>query len=169
MEITVTGLREVEEKLIALGQKTGTKILRQSMLAAARPILDQAKSNVQSISGGSGALHKSLGMKFYIGKQNFATDNGLPALGTSGGRFTVQIAPLKTDRTALALHNLFYGRRRRGIFYGHLVEFGHRNRGGKGFTSAHPFLLPALNAKGPAAVAALADEIRKRVANELEK
>jgi len=46
--------------------------------------------------------------------------------GASGSRFVVVIAPKAKDRVATALANLFYKRRRpiRGVFWGHLVEWG---------------------------------------------
>jgi hypothetical protein len=170
LEIKVTGLREIEAQLASLGSKQGTKILRASMLAASRPILQQAQSNVASIQGGSGALHKSLGMRFYAGQQNVGED-GVPAMG---GRFSVQVAPITRNRVAVALHNLIYGRKRKGIFYGHLIEFGHRivTRGQKivkGSVPPRPFLKPALDSKGAIAVGRLADEIRTRIAKHLAK
>ena len=165
MQIKVTGLKEVEATLQSLGSKAGTKILRQSMLAAARPILNQAKANAESIKEGSGALHKSLGSRFYAGARNVADDSQVLNMG---GRFTVSIAPIKRNRVAVALHNLFYGRKRRGIFYGHLLEFGHADRAGKS-VPARPFLKPALDSRGSQAVSTLADQLRARIARHLKQ
>jgi len=158
VEIKVTGLREIERQLKELGSKTGTKILRASMLAANKPILEQAKSNVAGISGGSGALHKSMGDRFYAGK---APADGLFDVPSMGGRFSVITAPMKKNRTAVALYNLVYKRKRRGIFHGHFLEFGTEK------IKARPFLKPALDSKGPGAVQSLADELRKRIAKQL--
>jgi hypothetical protein len=165
LEIKVTGLKEVEARLASLGKKQGTRILRASMLASAKPILEQAKTNVASIEGGSGALHKAMGMRFYAGEKSVPSDLFVPNMG---GRFTVQITPVKRNRVAVALHNLVYGRKRKGIFYGHFIEFGRRivTRGKKehkGDVTPRPFLKPALDSKGPQAVGMLADEIERRI------
>jgi hypothetical protein len=186
MEIKVSGLKEIEAQLVALGSKTGTRILRASMLAAAKPITEQAKSNVAAIQGGSGALYQAIGQRFFIGNKAGTGELGLPAMG---GKFSVKIFPFSKNRTAIALHNLVYGRKRKGIFYGHLIEFGHkivrrtgetstsRGRRGRSYTKyltrelgsvpAHPFLGPALRSKGAASVQLLADELRVRIDKQL--
>lgn len=159
MTIKVTGLRELEKQLQALGSKDGTRVLRAAMMRAAEPIQKQAQINAAALPNGSGALEKSIGRRFVIGTQKSASQF-LPDLG---GRFTVVIAPLKTSRVAVALYNLFYRRKRKGLFHGHFVEFG-TNRSKK-----QPFLAPALNARGPQAVAVLADEIRKGIERLLKR
>lgn len=192
MEIKVRGLKEIEAQLVALGSKQGTKIVRASMLRASQPILDRARSNVASISNGSGALHKSLGVRFYAGPKAGTGEIGLPAMG---GRFSVKIGPFSRERVAVALHNLFYKRRRKGIFYGHLIEFGHKIKHGTGETVSHkgtrgkaiartyhrklareigsaparPFLLPALQSGSSVAVSILARELQERIARQLKK
>lgn len=187
MEIKVTGLKEIDAQLKALGSKTGTKILRASMLAATKQIVAQAKSNVAAITDGSGALHQAIGARFFIGNRAGNGESNLPDMG---GRFVVKIFPFSRNRTAVALHNLVYGRKRKGIFYGHLVEFGHvikrrtgevtltKGRRGRvykkhatrllGSVPPHPFLVPALRSKGSAAVQDLADELRKRIDKQLK-
>ena len=170
MEIKVHGLKEIEAQLIALGSKEGTKIVRASMLKASEPILNRARSNVAAIPGGSGALHQSLGMRFFANARP-VSEAGLPTLG---GKMSVQIAPLRKDRKAIALYNLVYKprRQRKGIFYGHLVEFGHRIvRGGqqRGSVPARPFLKPALDSGGTVAVAIFARELQERIARQLKK
>jgi hypothetical protein len=188
MEIKVKGLKEIEAQLVALGSKTGTKILRASMLAAARPILSRAQSNAAAIPNGSGSLHKALGMRFFIGNRGGRGELGLPELG---GQFSVKIAPLAKEKTAIALHNLYYKRNRKGIYHGHLIEFGHkikrrtgetetfRGRRGRKYTRhitrelgsvpARPFLRPALDTGGTVAVAILAKELRERIDRQLKK
>lgn len=141
-----------------LGSKDGTKVLRAAMMRAAEPIEKQAEMNAAAMPNGSGALEKSIGRRFVVGKQ--ASSTFLPDLG---GRFTVVIAPLKSSRVAVALYNLFYRRKRRGIFHGHFVEFGTKR------SKKQPFLAPALNARGPQAVSVLADEIRKGIERLLKR
>lgn len=158
MTIKVTGLREVEKQLQVLGSKDGTRVLRAAMMRAAEPIQKQAQMNAAALPNGSGALEKSIGRRFVVGKQQSSLI--LPDLG---GRFSVIIAPLRSSRVAVALYNLFYRRNRRGIFHGHFVEFGTQR------SKKRPFLAPALNARGPQAVAVLADEIRKGIARLLKR
>ncbi len=172
MEIKVKGLKEVEAQLIALGSKQGTKIFRASMLRASQPILDRARSNAGSIAKGSGALQASIGPRFTAGNKPVGELN----LPNMGGRFAVQIAPQRGNKTATALYNLVYKRRRpvKGIRHGHLIEFGHRivTRGKKevrGSVPAQPFLLPALHGGANVAVSILARELEDRIARQLRK
>lgn len=170
MEIKVKGFKEIDAQLTALGSKTGSKILRASMLKASEPILSRAKSNVAAIPTGSGALHESLGKRFFAGKSQ-SNELDLPNLG---GRFSVSIAPLRKSRTAIALYNLIYRKRTKGIRHGHLIEFGHRivTRGKKivkGSVPARPFLKPAIDSAGTTAIALLARELEVRIARQLRK
>jgi len=142
MKIEVTGLQDAEEAMLRLGSKDGTKVLRRSMLKANEPILARAKANAAALTRGSGALQKSLGMRFVVGQQNRPTVL-LPPLG---GRFTVQVMPMAGNRTAIALYNLAYRRRIGGIWYGHLIERGFKHRSGRQI-AARPFLAPALHAE----------------------
>jgi hypothetical protein len=164
MDIKVSGLKEIEKQLSELGSKTGTRILRASMLAANKPILEQAKANIASIQNGSGSLHQSMGARFFAGQKQ-VNDAGVPQMG---GRFSVQTAPIRKNRAAIALHNLVYGRRRKGIFHGHLLEFGHKTVNGKQVPS-RAFLRPALQSKGASAVALLAEQLRIRIDRQLRK
>jgi hypothetical protein len=149
MAIKVTGLREVEAQLLKLGSKDGTKVLRSGMLRAAKPIEQQAESNAAAIPGGSGALEKAIGRRFQIAGRGVFGEGSLPRMG---GRFEVVIAPFNNSRVAIALYNLFYRRKRRGIFHGHFVEF--KNSGGRKILSR------ALNTRGAEAVQSLAREIK---------
>lgn len=162
MAIEVKGLREVEQNLLKLKSKDATRVLRAGMLRAAKPIEAQAKQNAASISQGSGALEKSIGSQFQVGgrESEFSIAAILPNLG---GRFSVVIGPLRRSKVAVALYNLFYKRRRRDIYHGHLVEFPTKR------TSAQPFLKPALDAKGPGAVQILADEIKAGIDRMLKR
>lgn len=151
MQIKVSGLKEVEAQLIKLGSKEGTKVLRAAMMRATKPIQDQAKANAAAIEKGSGALEKAIGRRFEIQGRGVFGEGLLPNLG---GKFNVVITPFKTSRVAIALYNLFYQRKRRGIFHGHFVEFG--VRGGR----ARNILSRALNTRGAQAVQSLASEIQ---------
>ena len=158
-QITAKGFREVDAKLAALGSQRGTRIVRRAILIAADPIVEQAKHNLAG-SSHSGALAKSIGRRFVVGTRG-ATSSFLPALG---GRFAAVIAPFKSDRVATALHNLVYGRKRKGIFYGHLIEFGHRVS-----VAARPFLAPALFARARDAVNIFRAEVKAGIERELKR
>lgn len=171
MDIKVRGLAEIEAQLKELGSKTGTKILRRAMLTANAPIIDRAKSNAAAIRGGSGALRESIGQRFFAGKSS-TNELNLPNMG---GRFTVQTAPLRKNKTATALYNLYYKRKRpvKGIRHGHLIEFGHRivTRNGqtRGSVAPQPFMAPAAQQGGNVAVAILARELETGIARQLKK
>lgn len=159
--IKISGLKEVERQLLKLGSKDGTRVLRAAMFRATKPIEDQSRANAAAIQKGSGSLEKSIGRRFVIGKEKRSVfAQVLPSLG---GTFTVIITPIKKSRVAVALYNLFYRRKRRGIIHGHFLEFGTSRFAKK------QFLKPALDARGSQAVNALADEIRKGIENLLKR
>lgn len=172
MTIKVTGLREVEAQLAELGSRTGTRILRRAMMLGAVPIEQHAERTVAGWPRGSGALHQSIGRRFYLSSGTPVSEASLPPMGN---RFAVQIAPLRKNRTALALYAMHYGKRIKGIFYGHLLEFGHMKRQGKklvgpvGRVPARPFLLLALQSEASAAVNIMANELRAGIERELRK
>lgn len=157
MQIKVSGLKEVEAELQKLGSKEGTRVLRSAMLRATKPIEDQAKANAAAWEKGSGSIEKAIGRRFVVGKSDGPRIFGIE-LPSLGGVFTVVITPILKSRVAIALHNLYYHRKRRGIFHGHFLEFKGR-----------PFLKPALDARGAQAVSALAGEIKAGIERLLER
>lgn len=149
VEVKLEGLQEAFARLEELGalgqQKQVLTVLRRS----ARPTLRAATSAARGLNG-SGALAKAM---------------KVAKVKTLKGQEVARIvvAPTAKDRTAVFVHNAFYNRKRRGIFYGHLVEWGHRigtratgwlqkqGRGGKGGTAAgrvpgRPWFTPAVMA-----------------------
>lgn len=159
MSIMVTGLAELDANLVKLGQVAGAKAMRGALFVASRPILDQAKANIAAWPKGSGALSLAMGRRYKTS-----------GLDVSGSRFAVTIGPKAKARTAIALYNLSYKRKRpvKGIFYGHLLEFGHKDRAGHA-VAAKPFLLPALQAKQQEAVQLLADKLKQNIERALAK
>lgn len=156
MSVTVKGLAEVDANLKKIGQVAGQKAMRSALYAASKPILDQAKINVPKRSG---ALQLALTRFYKVGTAE-----------NTGSRFTVSVGPKAKNRTAIALYNLSYKRRKkvRGIFYGHLQEFEHKDRGG-GSVPAKPFLLPALRDRFSQSIQILADQLRKKIEKALVK
>lgn len=151
MTIKVSGLKELQARLREIGAVAGTKAMRSAMFTATKPILDRAKATAPTRSGAlKQALSRSFGMKSLGG--GFLFGEG------AGTRFAVQIGPKVRNRTAIALYNLIYRTKRRGIFHGHFVEFGTR-RG----TRRTDFLKRALESSAPQAVAKLAEALKKRI------
>jgi hypothetical protein len=132
VSVELRGLQELDEKLLLLGKVGGQKAIRQALFHASKPIVARAKLNIRSWHGGSGALHESIGRTFRAGKAGYplrADSRGVlggASVQAEGGRFVMQIGPRRKTRVAVALHNLYYRRQRPSIFYGHLLEFGHR-------------------------------------------
>lgn len=181
MEMKLSGLKEVEDALIRLGAVAGERVMRQSLFAAVKPIMEASRANIAHIEGGSGALHESIG-------RTFRKTIGLSAaVSGQGTRFVIQIGPRINSRAAISLYNLYYHRHIRGIFYGHLVEFGHRvaKRGGGylkklnrpngkgaiaiGFVRPQPFLRPALESKSLQATFIFSNQVKRRAERALKK
>lgn len=153
MEIKVTGLKELQRKLVEIGSVAGTKSMRGAMMAATRPIQDQAKNTAPVRSG---ALRQAVGRTF--GVRSFG---GALSFGDSAGsNFSVLIGPKVRNRTAVALYNLIYKPRRprRGIFHGHFVEFGTKSG-----VRATNWLRNALQSQANQSVSKLAVELRTRI------
>lgn len=163
MDVTVNikGLKELEARLQeidALGQQ---KLLRRVLRKIARPMLNRARGNAVSL-GASGALSRSMAIvsKRPKGKQVAV----------------VAVTSKAKDRTALWLHNTAYRRQRKGIFYGWMVDQGHRvgtkstgwlrklTRSGSGGSSvgtvrARPWFTPAVQGSENQAISAFTQEL----------
>lgn len=109
--VEVKGLKELTarlDELSAIGQK---KLISRVVRRVAKPTAVAAKENLLAFRK-SGALAAAVGVY---------------ARRTRGQEVVaVQVGAQKKHRTALFVHNAFYGRRLKGIFYGHLLEWGHR-------------------------------------------
>ncbi len=152
-EISVTGLKELQKRLIEIGSVSGTKIMRSAMFAATKPILDKAKANAPERSG---ALRAALARTFGVAARSASLFSG----EGSGSRFSILIGPKVRNRTAVALYNLVYNpkRPRRGIFHGHFTEFGTRTG-----TQARHWLRSALESSSRAATSLLAEALKKKI------
>lgn len=191
MEVKVHGLKELQKRLVEIGSVAGTKSMRSAMFTATKPIMEQAKANTARFTR-SGALRESISRTFGVkvsGGFVFGSD-------TAGSRFSILVGPKLRNRTAIALYNLVYKKKRpiRGIFYGHLLEFGHRigtrktgylsraktlaginrasRRGrsqGSGRVEPRPFLLPALLSRSAECTRLLAEALKKRIDTAAKK
>jgi HK97 gp10 family phage protein len=139
-DLKVKGLRDLEQMLLDLRGPQASRAIRAAMLKAAEPIVSAAKANVPTRSG---ALRESITRWFVVDGKESVLGIDLPSMG---GKFRVTVGPSTKARTAVALHNLAYRRRRSGIFYGHFLEFGTRFRG------RHQFLAPAIQSTSAEAI-----------------
>jgi HK97 gp10 family phage protein len=148
--VELKGLREVDEKLAQLDKVAGEKVMRSVMFAAMKPAMVAAKANAAALPTGSGALEKSI-RRVYL-KQ------------PQSNRFVVSVGPKAKDRTAIALANLHYKRRRgiRGIYWGHFVEFGTKRRDGSN-TPARSVFGRALTSTASQVIREFDARIRQRV------
>jgi HK97 gp10 family phage protein len=153
------GLKELEQKLIALGKKDGSRAIRSGVLAAGKVILARARQNAAGIERGSGALALSLGARFVR-----EGSDEVPV----GRRFVVQIGPRANLKVAIALYNLAYRRRVKGIYYGHLIERGYQHVGGKRIPG-RPFLRPALQQTQAQAINAFRTGVGKAIDRIVKK
>jgi HK97 gp10 family phage protein len=157
--ITVSGLKELQQRLVAIGAVSGTKAMRSSMFTATKPIIDKAKATVPVRSG---ALRQSITRSFSVKNNGGSVFFGDGA----GSRFTINVGPRVRNRTAVALYNLVYKLKHpiRGIFYGHFIEFGTASG-----TKATHWLRNALESTADAAVELLASTLKKRIETTAKK
>lgn len=162
IKVDLKGIAQVEERLATLGKVGGEKVMRSVIYAATKPIMEAAKANAQALAGspdprrpsGSGALAKAI-RRVYLRPTSLAR---------GGSKFTVSVAPKSKDRVAVALANLVYKRKRpiRGVWWGHLVEWGHKTRGG-GSVPGQNIFRRALDSTRSSAVSIFERELAKRV------
>jgi hypothetical protein len=180
--VQLLGLANVEERLGLLDKVAGQKAMRGALFAATKPILEQARANVRAWPSGSGALYMAMGRTFRVS----ARGGGVVAQESgAGSRFAMSVGPRLKVPAAVALYNLAYKRKRKGIFYGHLLEWGHRigtrrtgrlqrKPGAKGHVGlgrvpSHPFLRRALDNAGLRAAFVFQKQIGLRVERALRK
>jgi hypothetical protein len=149
MDVTVNirGLAELEARLQELDAIGGQKLVRRVLRKIAKPMADQARSNANSFGQSSGALAQSIGI--------------VSRRPTGQEVAKVSVTSRARNRPAVSVHNAFYGRRRKGIFYGWMVDQGHASGSGK--VAGRPWWTPAVNATQGRAVSQFVDEVTKAV------
>jgi len=171
VEVKVQGMAELEARLLELDALGGEKLIRRVLRKIAKPMYESARSNAASV-GRSGALYKSVAI---FNRKPKGSQVARVAVGSRAG-----------NKIALRMHNDAYRRRRKGVFYGWMVDQGHRigtrktgwlkklarssGAGGKsgGRVAPRPWWTPAVAAHDTRARAAFVDELRKAV-ERLEK
>ncbi len=160
MQIETRGFETLERALIQLPIRNSKNVLRRSIRAGIKVVLDQAKLNVPIESG---LLRKSLGIQFRRGRP---------------GVVKVQMGPRKNRD------------KKKDPWYAHLVEFGTRShsvrkrdflsrarrsgrqtRGAKLHPGARarPFLRPAFDTKAQAAIDKFRDEVFRNIDVEIRR
>lgn len=164
--VSVKGLKDVDERLALLGAVAGEKIMRTTLFTAVKPIADQAIANIAVLPKGSGALAKAT-RRVYIKRGTRAAANTVAA---GPNRFVVAVAPKAKDRVATALANLFYKKKKpiRGVFWGHLVEWGFQHQGGKRVQGRQVFTR-AVAARSAEAIEIFRVQITKAVDRALKR
>lgn len=171
VEVKVQGLAELEARLLELDALAGERLIKRVFRVALTPMFKSAQDNARSV-GRSGALFKSVAIynKRVTGKQVARTVVGSRA----------------KNSVAVRMHNDAYRRKRKGIFYGWMLDQGHRvgtrktgwlrklNRSsgaggaGVGFVRGHRWWTPAVTSNEQRARSSVVGELRKAVAR-LEK
>jgi HK97 gp10 family phage protein len=156
MDFKVSGLQELEKRLIEIGTVAGTKAMRSALFTATKPILEQAQATAPTRSG---ALKQALARTFSVNAKA-VPQFGDFGVSSGGSLFSVSVGPKVKNRTAIALYNLVYKRRRprRGIYHGHFLEFGTK-RG----TKATHWLERALRSRASEATTKFAEALKKRI------
>jgi hypothetical protein len=113
MDVTVDikGLAALDARLQEIGALGGQKLVRRVLRKIAKPMMLSAQANAQSIAR-SGALAASIAI---YNKRPKGAEVAKVAVGS-----------VARNRTAVYVHNAAYQRQRKGIFYGWMVERGHR-------------------------------------------
>jgi hypothetical protein len=127
--VEVKGLRELEARLQEIDALGSPKIVRRVLRKIAKPLETRARHGAQSIAK-SGALAASVKI---VGRRPKGQQVAALAV-TSKAR----------ERTALFVHNSFYRRQRKGVFYGWMVDQGHQPNVGP-----RPWFTPAVQASEP--------------------
>lgn len=123
--IKLQGLKELDQKLARMDQKTGFKALRSAMMEASRPMFVAAKTNALATGiKGFDAGSTAAAMSRYTKK-------------VSPKRTVLFVGPKNKAKKALDLWNRKHGQNATRLRHFHLVEFGSI----KG--PAQPFLRPA--------------------------
>jgi len=137
--LTVTGLRELEEALKRLPEAVAKKVLRKSVRAGAKLVVDEARANVPVDTGLTRrAIAARGGRSRYA---NSVINVGVLSSGAKARRY-IKIKGVKVDVP----------------YYWKYLEFGTKN------APAQPFLRPAFEAQKTAAVEA----IKQALAENLE-
>ncbi len=140
VEVKIVGLQELEARLQEMDALAGQKLLRRVLRKIAKPLQERAKAGALSVSKSRALFHS---ITTYT-KREKGQQVAVIAVGSKA-----------KQRQALAVHNVFYDRRRKGIFYGWMLDQDHGN------AAARPWWTPAVNASEGPATQAFTSELTK--------
>lgn len=148
VKLEVKGLAELDARLQELGALAGQKLVRRVLRKIAKPLYTRAVSGAQSVQK-SGSLAVSVTMY-----------NRRPR-GREIAR--VSVGSRASQKVAVHVHNAFYGRQRKGVFYGWLLERGHRIGKSSARVAGRPWFEPAVRSSEGQAVSDFVGELAKAV------
>jgi HK97 gp10 family phage protein len=160
ISLTFEGLAELDEKLQALSSVARERSLRRAMWPAMAPVLNHAKAGAPRRSG-------ALAVAMARAVQTAGKGRGLSFGGQEKSLVArVVVTPRRNNRQAVALHNIFYSRKRpiRGIYYGHFLEFGTK-RGVKPLK----FMNRAISSNAQRVINIFAEQLEKAIRTELRR
>ena len=151
-EVTVnlSGLLEVEQRLIDMGPEIGFKAARSGLMKASLPMFKAAKRNALAVRD-SGALAMAMG--------RWSRKAGRSGTGGRTTVVAVQIGPRSKNKRALALWNAEHKQKRpaRALRHAHLAEYG--SASGR----ATPYLRPAFRSTADQVVRNFGKETQKAI------
>lgn len=150
MDVTVEvkGLAELDARLQELGALAGAKLVRRVLRKVAKPMYQRAVAGAQSVQK-SGALAVSVSLY-----------NKRP---TGNQIARVAVGSRARQKVAVHVHNAYYNRQRKGVFYGWMLEKGHRVGRNGGRVAGRPWFEPAVRASENQAVSDFVGELAKAV------
>ena len=141
------GFNELSKKLSELGEKVGSKYLRQSLMAAALPVVKAAKADIPK---GSTAHKLAVGRK----SRKFKTYKGrLVAPGFASRNIARKSFLSRNKRTAFVL----IGVKKEAFYALNFLELGTKNM------PKRPWLTKALERQQRAVIRRLGDRLRKKI------
>jgi len=137
VNVEIQGMRELERKLLAMGQKVALKAIRSSLGAGAQVIKKDSMTRVPVLTG---RLKKALYIK-RMSKPN----------------------PFQERFIFGARHGKKMQKRGLDAYYWGFIEFGHKDRSGKE-VPAQSFIRPAFEASKGKALDRIKDVLQKKIA-----
>ena len=120
VEVKIKGLVELEARLTELDALAGQRLMQRVLRKVAQPMMRHAQANAMSVAR-SGALAASIGI---ITRKT--TNRSWSGANRTNVVAAVSVGSIAKNRTAVYVHNAAYHRRRKGIFYGWMLDQGHR-------------------------------------------
>ncbi len=173
LTMSVEGLKDLDEKLTLLGVKVADKAIKSAGRYAMKPVLESAKSNLDSSgSVDTGILKDSIALVSRSARfdQPFPIEIGLKIKANVGlkgsesaaaalGNSTARIRGLTFRRVGKKLVTTGAARR------WHFIEFGVPSRG----IPAKPFLRPAMDSNRQSVLSRFTERLKKSVDNAINK